>query len=198
MTKPEPRWAVPAPYGYAAAIESMGLVSAPLLAGFSVTLAIFVIQSHNRFHWASAALFLLIGAALAFIATVQFTFRARQYAVTPQEIEMWWTDSGESGRREILRGEQRFYRYQHEMWARLARSGYEVAIVVFLLAVAVLLVPPGGVDAASNGRLAVIVLALAGWVGEVAWILRTRFSDSSRQGWPTQIGPEFPAPKSGC
>jgi hypothetical protein len=188
---PEPRWDVPSPYGYAAAIESMGLVSAPLLAGFSVTLAVLVVQDDDAFHWASAALFLFVGAALAFIATIQFTFRARQYTVTPPEIEMWWSNPEEAGRREMLRREQRYYRGEHDRWTRLARGAYEVAIICFLLALAILLIPPGGVGEASNGRIAVIALALAGFIGEAAWIARTRLSRASKGDWPPAPGPEL-------
>jgi hypothetical protein len=188
---PEPRWNVPAPYGYAAAIESMGLVSAPLLAGFSITLAILVIQGEEAFHWADAALFLLIGAALAFIATVQFTFRARQYTVTPPEIEMWWGDAAEPERRELLRREQRYYRIEHERWARFARGAYEVAIICFLLAATFLLVPAGGIGSASDSRLAVIALAFAGLLGEVGWIVETRVFSGPIRNWPPAPGPEL-------
>ncbi len=114
--KPEPRWEVPPEYGYAGAIESMGSIAAPLLAGFSFALAVFLIGRDGS-SWTSAALLLLVGAALAFVDAVQFTFRARQFAVTPPEIEMWWSDPA---RRELLRREQRFYHANHRAWAMAA------------------------------------------------------------------------------
>jgi hypothetical protein len=136
-------------------------------------------------------LFLLVGAALAFIASVQFTFRARQYSVTPPEIEMWWSDPAELDRRDMLRREQRYYRAEHERWAGLARNAYDAAIACFLLAIPILLVPKGGVSAANNGRLAVIALALVGFLGEVFWIARTRLSEPSKREWPPSPGPEI-------
>ena len=189
---PEPRWLVPAPYGYASAIEGMGFVSAPLLAGFSVTLAVLVIQAQDSFRWPGVALFLFVAAALAFIAAVQFTFRARQYAVTPPEIEMWWKDPNEPGRREMLRREQRYYQARHEAWAKPGRTAYDTGILAFLLAVTIILVPHGGLDDASAGRLATIALAAVGLVGEGAWIVRTRSPIRGQVAdWPPPPGPEM-------
>jgi hypothetical protein len=185
---PEPRWDVPFPYGYAAAIDSMGSVSAPLLAGFSVTLAVFVIQSGHAFRWATASLLLFVSAALALIAALQFTFRARQFAVSPPELEAWWADAGSPARREMLRREQRYYRRQHGRWATRARRAYSIGILSFLLGVPALLVPSGGIH---PGRLAVISLALLGCAGEIAWIVQTELADSQARDWPPPPGPEL-------
>jgi hypothetical protein len=190
--KPEPRWDVPCPYGYAGAIESMGATAAPLLAGFSVALAVFSIEGRDASRWTSGALFLLIGAALAFIAAVQFTFRARQFAVTPLEIEMWWSDPNEPGRLELLRREQRYYKTKHSRWANAASWAYDGGLLSLLLGVAASLVPPDGPLNASPGRLAAIALALLGFALELLWILRTRLRGAvNAADWPSPQAPSL-------
>ena len=173
---PKPEWEVPPTYGYAGAIESMGLVSAPLLAGVSAALIAFVLQNEGAFEWPNAALLFLLGAAFSFVASLQFTFRARQYRVTPAEIEGWWPDRDDPERREMMRAEQRSYLARHTQWARRASNGYDVALVFLLAGIVVMLVPFGGLSAASDGRVAVVVLALIATVAEVAWIVRDRGS----------------------
>jgi hypothetical protein len=169
----------------------MGSIAAPLLAGFSVALAIFLAQSKEASGWESFALSLLVVAALAFIAAVQLTFRARQFAVTPPEIEMWWSDPNEPGRREMLRTEQRFYHANHSVWAKRAGWAYDLGLPSFLLGVTASLVPPGGLFDASAGRLAVVVLALLGFVAELAWLRRTRSGSIFAAEWPPAPGPEM-------
>jgi hypothetical protein len=169
----------------------MGLVSAPLLAGFSLTLAVLVIQADDSFHWAGCCVVLVCGRRAGIHRRRPVHVRARQYSVTPPEIEMWWKDPDESGRREMLRREQRYYRREHESWARLARRAYDIGIVGFLFAVVVVLIPRGGLGAATDARLAVVALAAAGCVAEVAWIGATSFSRRSARAWPPAPGPEM-------
>lgn len=189
--KPEPRWEVPREYGYAAAIDSMGSIAAPLLAGVSFALAVFLMQGKEGSSWKSAALLLLVGAALAFIATVQFTFRARQFSVTPPEIEMWWSHPADPGRREMLRREQRYYLATHGVWARWAGWAYEIGLLSFVLGVSASLVPRGGPGDASAGRLAVMAMALLGFAAELAWIAWDVFALTDRAAdWPPAPGPE--------
>jgi hypothetical protein len=188
---PEPRWSVPFPYGYAGAIENMGLVAAPLLAGFSITLAALVITNAAGFYWTNAILFLLVGATLALIASVQLTFRARQYVVTPSELEEWWADHEDAGRRALLRREQRYHRREYRYWSTRARYSYDAGILLFLAGISALLVPPGGVSDASNGRLAAIALAFAGLLLEALSVIRTNFFTESTVDLPPESGPEL-------
>lgn len=190
--KREARWEAPSEYGYAGAIESMGSIAAPLLAGFSFALALFLLPNTRGSFWTSAALLLLVGAALAFIAAVQFTFRARQFATTPSEIEMWWRNPDEPGRREMLRRDQRFHLSNHRGWAKRASGAYDVGLLIFLLGITTSFVPPGGFRYASDGRLAVIALALAGFVVEFVWIAQTRRSGKvNLVDWPPAPEPEM-------
>jgi hypothetical protein len=128
-----PGWDVPYPYGQAAAIDSMGGIAAPLLAGFSVTLALLVISTPQAFRFVNATLALLLVAAFALIAALQFTFRARQYAVSPSQIVEWWPDAESDERLQELRHEQREHRKEFTRWANPARYAYNVGILCFVL-----------------------------------------------------------------
>jgi hypothetical protein len=190
-TPPEPRWDVPSPYRYADAIDSMGSIAAPLLAGVSAALSALVLQREAAFEWANLALCAFVLAVFAFIAAVQFAFRARQFAVTPPEIEMWWPDADDPERRELLRREQRHYRQRHGFWSDLASGAYDLGLLAFLLGVAISLVPNGGLDDASDGRLLAFILAVCGFLGEFIWITAMTLPRSGTSGWPPPPGPEL-------
>ncbi len=186
--KAEPRWDVPSPYGYAAAIDSMGSISAPLLAGFSFTLAVLVLSSGaSPARWPNASIFLLIAGAFALISSVQFSFRARLYVVTPSEIEEWWPDPSETATRDHLRRVQRDHRRSFRRWSTPARYSYDLGLLCFLLGVTSLLAPRAG--HVSDGRLAVVALALAAFVGELLWIALSNIP-RKLSGLP-EVGPEW-------
>lgn len=166
------RWEIPVRYGYAAAIDSIGSVASPFLAGVSGALAIFVMQNEAAFGWANAALLLLIGAAMAFIAALQFSFWARQFASTPSEIEMWW-GSRATLEQERMHHEQHDDLQSHRRWANRVRWSYNTGLVAFLLGLGACLVPKGGLVGASGGRQFIVVLVALGVVVELAWIRRT-------------------------
>lgn len=176
------QWRVPALYGYAAAVHSMGSVSAPLLAGISVALVGLVISSQGAFHWPSIALLFLTAATLSLLASVQCAFWARLYLVTPADLAEWWGRAlDDPARLEAVQEEQRSHRAAHNRWAMKARHFYNGGIVSFLLALAALLVPKGGLDHASATRLAAVGLALAGFIAELVWI-----AVAWRAGHPTE------------
>ncbi len=59
---------------------------------------------------------------------------------------------------------------QHEKWAHRSSLFYNAGIALLLLALPVLLIPPGGLSHATNTRLATFALALLGFVAEALWI----------------------------
>jgi uncharacterized membrane protein len=145
----------------------MGGIAAPLLAGFSITLAALVLTSPQHFRWTSLTLILLTGATVALIAALQLTFRALQFAVSPSEIEQWWPDADESDRKTMLQGEQGAHQCAYNKWANQARHAYNFGILFFLAGFTAALIPQGAV---STGRLIAILSALAGVTVEFCWI----------------------------
>jgi hypothetical protein len=165
------------PYGYPAAIDSMGMFAAPLLASGSVALIAVVLSSTATFRWSNPALFLLVIAAAAFVATVEFTFMARQYVVAPPDLEVWWPDAAVPERRERLRSIQRQHVRLFRSWSNRARMTYNTAILALSLGIAVLLVPTGDLDAANPFRLAAVAAAALAFAAEALWILFGRSAD---------------------
>jgi hypothetical protein len=161
---------IPTPYGYPQAVESMGGVAAPLLAGFSLTLAVLVLQlNEGQVRWPEVALLLLAAGALAFIGSVQATFWARAYFVTPQDAEGWWSD-GQSVERQamILRERHRLHR-RYGVWANRARRTYGAGIVLLMSGMTVLLVPDEALGDWPTARLAVVGMMAVATIGEVCW-----------------------------
>jgi hypothetical protein len=176
-----PDWDVPTPYGYAAAIENMGSVAAPFLAGLGIALATLVMSSPDSFAHPNLALFLLVATTLTLLGTLQCAFWARCYLVTPGELADWWAGALEEPRRlEKVEGEQRRAKRRHETWATRASLLYELGLSCLLLAVPVLLIPPGGFAHVSKMRLAAFALAALGGVVELVWIAQSQKGYVSR------------------
>jgi hypothetical protein len=191
--KPEPRWKPPFPVGYAAAIDSMGSVAAPLLASVSAALATLVISNEKAFRWPTPTLFLLVGATLALITTVQCAFRARQYSVMPSDLEQWWP-LNDAGSIQLRRQYQRHHFSKHGAWALAASRFYNVGLLSLLLALAFITLPRGHWGA-SSGRLAVVALAFLGALSELIWIAHTHFRKEGSVSLP-EVGPEWHPPTS--
>jgi hypothetical protein len=147
----------------------MGSVSAPLLAATSAALLTLVLSIADKIRWDGLALLLLMAAALAFIGSVQLTFWAKRFVVTPAELADWWPDR-EAARDGELEWEQRFHQLRHGAWASRARWAYNAGILFLLAALPVMLLPPGQVSHVSHARLAAIALACVGLIIEAVWI----------------------------
>jgi hypothetical protein len=158
----------------------MGAISAPLLAATSSALVAFVLTSET-IRWANLALFLLMGATLSFVATVQLTFWAKRFVVTPSEIAEWWPERDEH-RDPELEWEQRFHMERFGVWASRARWSYNSGILALLAALPVMLVPKVPFARVSDVRVAAVALAMVGFFLEVAWIVT-----ASR--WPRALDP---------
>jgi MFS family permease len=182
---PESRWKAPFPYGAPGAIDSMGSVAAPLLAGFALTVATLVITNDRFFRWPSLVLGLLIVAAATLVATVELTFRSRQYAITPADIEVWWPNPTRR-KLDYLRREQRYHRDRYLKWTDRARIAYNIGVLTLALGFAVALVPPNHVN---NGRRAVIVVAMLAFLAEALWIAHSRRTKEDVE--LPQVGPEI-------
>lgn len=171
----------------------MGTIAAPLLASVSIALVAVVLSGTAAFWHVNAVLLLLVLAAVALIATVECSFMARQYVVTPSELEDWWPDSDQAGRRKMLRREQRYYLSRFRFWTVRARFAYNTGILALSLGVVALLIPKGHI---SDGRLAVIALAGLAFLAELVWIVVTLV----RQEEPVlpEVAPEPQASSSGA
>jgi hypothetical protein len=180
---PETRWRPYRPYSYPNALDGMGTIAAPLLASVSIALIAVVLASASEFRLLNGVLLLLVIAAAAFVATVECSYVARQYVVTPSQLEEWWPDF--ASRLTSLRREQRYYKDRFKLWSNRARYAYDVGLVALGLGVIALLVPASHI---AFFRLVAIILAAVAVVAEIAWIINTR----TRQPEATlpEVGPE--------
>jgi hypothetical protein len=166
-----PQWDRPAYYGRPSAIDAMGTIAAPFLAGIGIALAVLVISNEKDFGAANEALFSLVVATTFLVACVECAFVARQYVVRPSELQEWRPDPEEDNRVELLEAEQKNALAKFEQWSNRARWAYNVGILAFGAGVAFLLVPEGGLQAAQGWRLWTVVLACAGFLTELVSVL---------------------------
>jgi hypothetical protein len=164
----KPTWEVPHQYGYASAIDSMGSISAPLLAATSAAL-LGLVLSNNDVRYANGALLILASATLSFVAAIQLNFWAKRFVVTPSQILEWWPAPSDE-RLEALKREQRHHMKRFGVWSNRTRGAYNVGILLFLGSIPVLLVPQEPLR--DNGvRLTAVIVAIGGFLIEAAWIV---------------------------
>jgi hypothetical protein len=166
-----PSWDAPFPYGYAASIDGMGTISAPLLAATSTALLGLVLTLGDSIRWANLALLLLVSASFAFVSAVQLTFWAKRFVVTPSEIEDWWPDHDEPERHSELEWEQRFHQRRFAVWANRSRVAYNAGVLCLLASLPVMLVPKRvRLHQVNDLRLAAVCIALLAFSIETVWI----------------------------
>jgi hypothetical protein len=160
-------------------VSAMGSVAAPLLAGFAVTFVTLTVQDPDKFRW--PALVVLAGtvAALALLTSLQCSFAAQRYTVTPGYL----TDFGLDRDPDIKR-RQWAYDYVRSAWSDRAIRAYNLGLIAFMVAVALLLAPKTGTPTGlvmPAARWAAVVVAGGGLVGEIGW---WSLSKHAGRDWP--------------
>jgi hypothetical protein len=181
-----PFWKTPNLYGEAEALNSMGTIAAPLLAGFSLAAmvqALTITKSEAR--WADAALLLFMLAAVLFVMTVQAMFWARGYQTSPQQIKDWWPDAADRHRLDQLRREQKHHAAGFRMWSDRARVTYGAALLCLLAALTVLAVPPEAYGQAPISRWLAVAVGTAAFIAEAIWIVGS-FTNPKWMSWLLQ------------
>ena len=180
------RWRKPAPLSYGNAIDSVGSVASPLLAGFSLASVIVVAEDADHFRWPGAVALALGIAAVVLIGTVQCAFNARQYLWSASEVSDWWPEMEEDPKREEqLSAEQRLFFDRWKTWANWTRITYAYGIVALLAGLALALPPQHGSGIQNTLRWAACGIVFAACGGEVGWIAlgySGRRSDANRDG----------------
>jgi hypothetical protein len=172
-------WKVPEPLGYPEAIQAVGGVAAPLLAGFSLSAITLLIGTQPGVRWPGLSLFLFAFATVAFVTAVQTAFHARMHAASPAQMLEWWPGA-DAERIAALRVEQALDSRRHTWWAGLCRYTYNAGIVAVLLALATVVVPPGGLSA---GRVAALIVLLLAVALECLWMTFGRWSGTRFGRW---------------
>ena len=149
----------PGPHGYAAAIEGLGATAAPLLAGFAFALAGLTLDKESVLWCADLSLLLLVAAGLVLVLTVTMTYNARRNYVSPSEymaaLEMAKLDSFDEAK---LRSDQVKWIGMYNRWLDWIVRAFNLGTVLFLLAIASLLIPAEGPWDMSGLRVTAVVL----------------------------------------
>ncbi|MGY1633364.1 hypothetical protein ACI784_16815 [Geodermatophilus sp. SYSU D01186] len=148
----------------------MTTAAAPLLSGFSVTLAAVVVTDHDKVRWPGVAVITAVTAAVLLGSCVQFGAWARQHSVVPADFREWFEDSY-AQRRELFVQEASRQNRVYDIHARRARSSYSVGITLLLVALGVAVVPPDGADQAVLRWAAACVAWMAGILESAWWVL---------------------------
>jgi hypothetical protein len=166
-----PYWVTPGLYGEAEALNSMGTIAAPLLAGFSLAAVVLVLTVQaTEARWPDVALLLFLLAAVFFVTSVQAMFWARGYQASPQEIQDWWPDAADPDRLQLLRREQKRHAAGFRMWSNRARVTYSAALLCLLAALTILAVPPDSQGQAPVWRWLAVAVGAAAFMMETAWV----------------------------
>jgi hypothetical protein len=171
----EPRredyWETPNLYGEPEALNSMGTIAAPLLAGFSLAAMVQTLTiTTSESRWPDVAFLLFMLAAVLFVTTVQAMFWARGYQASPPEIKDWWPDAAEAQRLRLLIREQKHHAAGFSMWSNRARLAYSVALLCLLAALTTLAVPPHSHGHAPLSRWLAVAAGSAAFIAEILWI----------------------------
>jgi hypothetical protein len=137
-----PAWHRPAPLGYGPAVDAVGNVAAPLLAGFSVSTIGIVLTAESAIRWPGVVFITLTLAAASFIMCVQCNFHARVYFYSPSDAADWWSESDFKERREDIQAEQEYDLGIWYTWMNRARRVYNLGIFALWLGIAFTLMPP--------------------------------------------------------
>jgi hypothetical protein len=129
-------------------INSVGTVTLPLLAGFSITSVVVVSDDAAKFRWPGATILALALAALTLVVAVQCAYHAHVYLSTndPDHQKALW-------------------------WAKRTRWFYDAGLVAVLAGLALVVVPHGAIGIHAGFRWAAFWLACAACVGEIGWLV---------------------------
>lgn len=172
--RPQPAelWAKPSPIGYAAAMDSLGTVASPLLAGFALASVIVIAATPGSLRWLGVAMLGLAVAAVAFLDALETSFNARRYLWSASDAADWWpeTQSGTAGER--ILAEQQWAAFRRwESWSSWSRRLYHVGLLVLLAGLSAALPPPPGDHQQAALRWAAAGVVAVAFVAEAVWMV---------------------------
>jgi hypothetical protein len=165
---------MPGPLGYPDSIQTAGAVAAPLLAGFSLTVAILLLPNISKANrtfgrFGNLSLGLLLAAAILLVMAVQCAMTARSYQVTPQELLSWW-GRPDGPPTPVMLTNQDLHAQKNARWGGWTRRTYNLGIVLLLAALPLTILPPGNIP---TGRWLVAAIAAVGFLVEFIWATQT-------------------------
>lgn len=179
------RWSKPNPLGYGAAMDSLGTVACPLLAGFAFASVIVISDDFRNFRWPGTAILALSIAAISFFGALEASFNSKRYIWSPEDVSKWWPEivvepesAGPEERRvdgsytaERLRGEQRTAFRRWRRWAAWSRRMYNCGVLALLVGLSFAIAPPPGAHAGAALRWVSAGVVFAALIVELVWMV---------------------------
>lgn len=165
----------PGRLAYSDAMNSVGTVAAPLLAGFALASITGILTGADHFRWAGLSALILTAAAVLLVAALECNLNARSYAwplhtaVSP--VAAW------AAQPEPSPGDPDDPVYRAAAlarwvsWTRWTRLLYNAGIVALFASLSCALVPPAH-DPTAGYRWAAAVLVGLACVAEIGWAVR--------------------------
>jgi len=161
------------PFGYPEAIDNLGTIAAPLLAGFAFTLIGITIGNRNDLGKPDLALLLLVIASVALVSSVQFNFAARSYHFSPTEYFDLQKLASEDGVAESdVKSMATEYLGKQQSWANRTRIAYNFGVAVLFFGIAATLIPVAGICHMAPIRACAVLLMVAAGIIEATLIGR--------------------------
>jgi hypothetical protein len=130
-------------------IDSIGSVTLPLLAGFSITSVVVVSDDAENFRWPGLTIFVLAFAALVLLGAVQSAYHARLY---------------------LSKDDPNYDKAGY--WVCWTRTLYDIGLLALLAGLGLVVVPLHYVGREAGFRWAAVALALCAFMVEFIWKLR--------------------------
>ncbi len=169
----KPLWAEPDDPNPATALGGYISSGAPLVAGFELAAIVLVLTDQHVAHYvplAGPAIAAMTGSAALMVSSIRYGFWAVSYWTTPAERLMWdpaAVVSLESLMRQRFMLAGRMVNFQ-KLRAR-AEHLFEVGLIIFLLAIAMMLIPDHWRASGTGWRWAAVVLAGFAFLVHLAW-----------------------------
>jgi len=127
-------------------IDSLGTVTLPLLAGFSITSVVVVSDDARSFRWPGLTILVLTFAALVLLGAVQSAYHARVY---------------------LSNDDPDYDKAVH--WVRWTRRLYDFGLLALLAGLGLVVVPLHYSGGEADFRWAAVGLALCAFIVEFVW-----------------------------
>jgi hypothetical protein len=107
-----------------------------------------------------------------FVASVQCAFWAKEYAISPSDLDTWY---GDMSKRDKI-AYQRAHQLNFRRWVARMNKSYRLGILALLSGMTVALVPTGALGWMRGAAMGIIIV---GFLTELLWICSTWILDGS-------------------
>lgn len=165
------RWSKPSPLGYSAAMDTVGTVASPLLAGFALASVVVISDNSSNFRWPGIGILALSVAAISFLGALEASFNARRFIWSAADVADWWPEIKHgSDDEDNLRAEQARAFRLWENWVGWARRMYNGGLLALLVGLSAAIPPPPGTHVEAVLRWVAAGVVFMAFIAELSWM----------------------------